>query len=253
MKVIILAGGFGSRLSEFTNVIPKPMVPIGDKPILWHIMNRYAKFGYKDFGVALGYKAEVIKSYFSNYANINSDISVDLETGKIVSVKAPAIDWKVTLIDTGIDTKTGGRVKQMKPFVGDQTFMVTYGDGLADIDIKKLVDFHRSHGKLITMTAVRPSARFGELQLKGNVVMKFEEKPQLDEGWINGGFFVIEPEFVKLIGGDEVMLEREPLEKAAQLGELMAYRHEGFWQCMDTKRDNDLLEELWANGAPWIK
>jgi glucose-1-phosphate cytidylyltransferase len=253
MKVVILAGGFGSRLSEFTNVIPKPMVPIGDKPILWHIMKRYAKFGYKDFGVALGYKAEVVKSYFSNYANINSDISVDLETGKIVSVKASDVDWKVTLIDTGLNTKTGGRVKQMKQFVGDQTFMVTYGDGLADIDINKLVDFHRSHGKLITMTAVRPSARFGELQLNGDVVMKFEEKPQLDEGWINGGFFVIEPEFIQFIGGDDVMLEREPLERAAEIGELMAYRHDGFWQCMDTKRDNDLLEELWANGAPWIK
>lgn len=253
MKVVILAGGFGSRLSEFTDVIPKPMVPVGGKPMLWHIMNRYAKFGFTNFGVALGYKSEVIKSYFSNYANIGSDISVDLKTGKIVSLKNSDIDWKVTLIDTGLNTKTGGRVKQMKHFVGNETFMVTYGDGLADIDIRKLITFHRSHGKLVTLTAVRPSARFGELQLNGDVVKKFEEKPQLDEGWINGGFFVIEPEFIDFIDGDDVMLEREPLEKAAELGELMAYRHEGFWQCMDTKRDNELLEDLWANGAPWIE
>jgi glucose-1-phosphate cytidylyltransferase len=253
MKVIILAGGFGTRLSEFTDVIPKPMVSVGGKPMLWHIMNRYAKFGFTNFGVALGYKSEVIKSYFSNYANIGSDISVDLKTGKIVSLKNSDIDWKVTLIDTGLNTKTGGRVKQMKHFVGNETFMVTYGDGLADIDIRKLITFHRSHGKLVTLTAVRPSARFGELQLNGDVVKKFEEKHQLDEGWINGGFFVIEPDFIDFIDGDDVMLEREPLEKAAELGELMAYRHEGFWQCMDTKRDNELLEDLWANGAPWIE
>jgi glucose-1-phosphate cytidylyltransferase len=253
MKVIILAGGFGTRLSEFTDVIPKPMVSVGGKPMLWHIMNRYAKFGFTNFGVALGYKSEVIKSYFSNYANIGSDIAVDLKTGKIDSLKNSDIDWKVTLIDTGLNTKTGGRVKQMKHFVGNETFMVTYGDGLADIDIRKLIAFHRSHGKLVTLTAVRPSARFGELQLNGDVVKKFEEKPQLDEGWINGGFFVIEPDFIDFIDGDDVMLEREPLEKAAELGELMAYRHEGFWQCMDTKRDNELLEDLWANGAPWIE
>jgi glucose-1-phosphate cytidylyltransferase len=252
VKVIILAGGFGSRLAEFTNVIPKPMVPIGGKPILWHIMNRYSKFGYKDFGVALGYKAESIKNYFANYKNVNSDFTVDLSSGKIEPLNNSDVNWSITLDDTGLHTKTGGRIKQMKNHINNETFMVTYGDGIADIDINKLLEFHRSHGKLVTMTAVRPSARFGELRLEGNAVTKFEEKPQLDEGWINGGFFVMEPEFLEFIHGDEIMLEREPLEKAANIGQLMAYRHDGFWQCMDTKRDNDLLEEMWATGAPWI-
>lgn len=252
MKVIILAGGFGSRLSEFTNVIPKPMVPIGGKPILWHIMNRYSKFGYKDFGVALGYKADIIKNYFANYKVVNSDFTVDLSSGKVESLNNSDVDWRITLIDTGLHTKTGGRIKQMKNHIENETFMMTYGDGIADIDIKKLLEFHRSHGKLVTMTAVRPSARFGELLLEGNTVIRFEEKPQLEEGWVNGGFFVIEPDFLEFIDGDQMMLEREPLEKAAELGQLMAYRHDGFWQCMDTKRDNELLEEMWANGAPWI-
>ncbi len=252
MKVIILAGGFGSRLSEFTNVIPKPMVPIGGKPILWHIMNRYSKFGYKDFSVALGYKAEVIKNYFANYRVANSDFTVDLSSGRIEPLNNSVIDWRITLVDTGLHTKTGGRIKQMKNYIDNETFMVTYGDGIADIDLKELLEFHRSHGKLVTMTAVRPSARFGELLLEGNAVKRFEEKPQLGEGWVNGGFFVMEPDFLEFIHDDEIMLEREPLEKAAELGQLMAYRHEGFWQCMDTKRDNELLEEMWANGAPWI-
>jgi len=252
MKVIILAGGFGSRLSEFTNVIPKPMVPIGGKPILWHIMNRYSKFGYKDFGVALGYKADIIKNYFANYKVVHSDFTVDLSSGKVEPLNNSDVDWRITLVDTGLHTKTGGRIKQMKNHIENETFMVTYGDGIADIDIKKLLEFHRSHGKLVTMTAVRPSARFGELLLEGNTVKRFEEKPQLEEGWVNGGFFVIEPDFLEFIDGDEMMLEREPLEKAAELGQLMAYRHDGFWQCMDTKRDNELLEEMWANGAPWI-
>ncbi len=252
MKVIILAGGFGSRLSEFTQTIPKPMVPIGGKPIIWHIMNRYSKFGYKDFGVALGYKAEILKNYFANYKVVNSDFTVELFSGKVETLNNSDVDWRITLVDTGLNTKTGGRIKQMKNHIGNETFMVTYGDGIADIDIDKLLHFHRSHGKLVTMTAVRPTARFGELRLEGNLVKKFEEKPQLEEGWINGGFFVMEPAFLELIQGDDVMLEREPLEKAAELGELMAYRHKGFWQCMDTKRDNELLEEMWANGAPWI-
>jgi glucose-1-phosphate cytidylyltransferase len=252
MKVVILAGGFGSRLSEFTDVIPKPMVPVGGKPMLWHIMSRYAKFDHNEFGIALGYKAEVIKTFFANYREINSDFSVDLATGDVQSLNSTDVDWKVTLIDTGLNTSTGGRLKRMKDFVGDKTFMLTYGDGIADIDIDKLLDFHRSHGKLVTMTAVRPNTRFGELQLQGDTVKEFKEKPQLGDGWINGGFFVIEPQFIDFIGGDEVMLEREPLEKAAKQGQLMAYRHKGFWQCMDTKRDNDALEEIWSNGAPWI-
>ena len=252
MKVIILAGGFGSRLSEYTDAIPKPMVPVGGKPILWHIMNRYAKFGFKDFGVALGYKAEIVKNYFANYKAVNSDFTVDLSSGRIESLNRADVDWRISLVDTGLNTKTGGRIKQMKNFINGETFMLTYGDGIANIDIDELLFFHRSHGKLVTMTAVRPTARFGELQLDGNVVKKFEEKPQLDKGWINGGFFVIEPKFLDFIDGDEIMLEREPLEKAAALGQLMAFRHEGFWQCMDTKRDNEMLEELWASSAPWI-
>lgn len=252
MKVIILAGGFGSRLSEYTHAIPKPMVPVGGKPILWHIMSRYAKFGFKDFGIALGYKAEVVKSYFANYKIVNSDFTIDLSSGKIESLNNSDVDWRITLVETGLNTKTGGRIKHMKNFINAETFMMTYGDGIADIDIGKLLEFHRSHGKLVTMTAVRPSARFGELQLQGDSITKFEEKPQLEEGWINGGFFVIEPEFLEFIEGDEVMLEREPLEKAAAMGQLMAYRHEEFWQCMDTKRDHELLEEMWATGAPWI-
>ena len=252
MKVVILAGGFGSRLSEFTDVIPKPMVPVGGKPMLWHIMSRYAKFDHNEFGIALGYKAEVIKTFFGNYREINSDFTVDLATGVVQSLNSTDVDWKVTLIDTGLNTSTGGRLRRMRDFVGDETFMLTYGDGIADIDIDNLLDFHRSHGKLVTMTAVRPNTRFGELQLQGDIVKEFKEKPQLDDGWINGGFFVIEPQFINFIGGDEVMLEREPLEKAAKQGQLMAYRHKGFWQCMDTKRDNDALEEIWSNGAPWI-
>jgi glucose-1-phosphate cytidylyltransferase len=228
------------------------MVPVGGKPMLWHIMSRYAKFDHNEFGIALGYKAEVIKTFFGNYREINSDFTVDLATGVVQSLNSTDVDWKVTLIDTGLNTSTGGRLRRMKDFVGDETFMLTYGDGIADIDIDKLLDFHRSHGKLVTMTAVRPNTRFGELQLQGGTVKEFKEKPQLDDGWINGGFFVIEPQFIDFIGGDEVMLEREPLEKAAKQGQLMAYRHKGFWQCMDTKRDNDALEEIWSNGAPWI-
>jgi glucose-1-phosphate cytidylyltransferase len=253
MKVVILAGGFGSRLSEFTDVIPKPMVPVGGKPMLWHIMSRYAKFDHNEFGIALGYKADVIKTFFGNYREINSDFTVDLATGVVQSLNSTDVDWKVTLVNTGLNTSTGGRLRRMKDFVGDETFMLTYGDGIADIDIDKLLDFHHSHGKLVTMTAVRPNTRFGELQLQGDTVKEFNEKPQLDDGWINGGFFVIEPQFIDFIGGDEVMLEREPLEQAAKQGQLMAYRHEGFWQCMDTKRDNDALEEIWSNGAPWIE
>jgi len=252
MKVVILAGGFGTRLSEYTDEVPKPMVPIGGKPILWHIMNRYAKYGIKDFGIALGYKAEVIKTFFSNHDVANSDLNIDTSSGEMSTLGKSFIDWKVALIDTGLMTKTGGRIKRMKNYIGGETFMVTYGDGIADIDVNKLLDFHKSHGKLVTMTAVHPSARFGELKLNGDVVTKFEEKPQLTEGWINGGFFVIEPAFLDLIDGDEIMLEREPLEKATELGELMAYRHSSFWQCMDTKRDKELLEQLWADGAPWI-
>jgi glucose-1-phosphate cytidylyltransferase len=252
MKVIILAGGFGTRLSEHTDIIPKPMVKIGGKPILWHIMKSYAHYGHKDFNLALGYKAEVIKEYFLNYSSLNSDFSVNLSNGEVNPHVVEDIDWRVTLINTGIDSMTGGRVKRMRSYINNETFMLTYGDGVSDIDIAALLKFHKSHGKMVTISAVRPNARFGELQIKENKVIAFEEKPQTSQGWINGGYFVIEPEFFELIADDATILEKEPLEKAAAAGELMAFHHDGFWQCMDTKRDLDYLEELWLeNNAPW--
>lgn len=252
MKVVLLAGGFGTRLSEYTDLVPKPMVHIGGKPILWHIMKSYAYFGHKDFYVALGYKAETVKEYFLNYRALNSDFTVDLESGTLIPHQRDEVDWRVTLVDTGEQSMTGGRLKRMQRFVGDTTFMLTYGDGVADVDIGALLDFHRSHGKLVTVTAVRPAARFGELALQGDEVSHFQEKPQLKEGWINGGYFVIEPEFLEFIAGDNTILERDPLERAAAAGELRAYRHHGYWQCMDTKRDRDALEDLWRGGnAPW--
>ena len=252
MKVVILAGGFGTRLSEYTESIPKPMVSIGGKPILWHIMNTYARFGHKDFYIALGYKAEVIKEYFLNYRTLNSDFTVDLSNGNLVAHQQDLVDWQVTLVDTGLDSMTGGRVKRMKDFIGDEPFLLTYGDGVADIDIDALVRFHRSHGKMATVSAVHPGARFGELDIQNHVVTSFKEKPQTSQGWINGGYFVLEPAFFDLIKGDDTILEKEPLEQIAQMGELMSYQHEGFWQCMDTKRDRDALEELWqSDQAPW--
>ena len=252
MKVVLLAGGFGTRLSEYTESIPKPMVTIGGRPILWHIMRTYAHYGHKDFYVALGYKAELIKEYFLNYRSLNADFTVDLATGAISPHQIDDADWRVTLVHTGMESMTGGRVKRLKSFIGKEPFMLTYGDGVADIDLNKLINFHRSHGKMVTVTAVHPAARFGELVMNGEQVRNFQEKPQMGQGWINGGYFVIQPEFLDLISGDSTILEREPLEKAAEMGELMAYRHEGFWQCMDTKRDRDSLEDLWqANKADW--
>ncbi len=251
MKVIILAGGLGSRLSEYTENIPKPMVKVGGIPLLWHIMERYAFFGHKDFYVALGYKASIIKEYFLNYRTLNSNFTIDLGSGLISPHQVKSVDWKITLIDTGESSMTGGRVKRMREFIGNETFMLTYGDGLSDIDLNKLLTFHKQHGKLVTVSAVRPAARFGELEISESVVKSFKEKPQMHEGWINGGFFIIEPEFFDLIEGDQTLLEREPLEKAAKSGNLMAYKHEGFWHCMDTKRDYELLESLFSKGAPW--
>ena len=252
MKVVILAGGFGTRLSELTESIPKPMVAVGGRPILWHIMRIYAHFGHKDFFLALGYKASLIKEYFLNYRSLNADLTVDLATGSVSSHQTDDADWKVTLVDTGLSSMTGGRIKRLQPFIGDQTFMLTYGDGVSDIDLDALLEFHRSHCKMVTVTAVHPGARFGELVIDSDRVNSFAEKPQMQHGWINGGYFVIEPEFFELLDGDSTVLEREPLEIAAQMGELMAFRHEGFWQCMDTKRDRDLLEELWLSGeAQW--
>jgi len=252
MKVIILAGGLGTRLSEYTESIPKPMVAIGGKPIIWHIMSTYAKFNHKDFYIALGYKAEVIKEYFLNYKALNSDFTVDLSDGEIISHQKDDVDWKVTLLNTGLNSMTGGRVKRMKKFIGNETFLLTYGDGVADIDIDKLVKFHKSHGKIATVSAVHPSARFGELDIENNNVSSFKEKPQVTQGWINGGYFVLEPDFFDFIENDDTILEKEPLEQVAKIGELMAYQHNGFWQCMDTKRDRDTLEILWQNNrAPW--
>ena len=252
MKVILLAGGFGTRLSEYTNLIPKPMVPVGGKPILWHIMQRYASYNHKDFYIALGYKAEIIKEYFLNYRSLNNNFSISLNTGSIEHHHDSTVDWNVTLVNTGDDSFTGGRIKRMRDYVGNETCMMTYGDGLADIDIEALLNFHRNHGKMITVSAVRPPSRFGEMQIDGNIVSSFKEKPQLHEGWINGGYFIFEKQFFDLIEGDKTSLEKEPLEKAAAMGELMAFKHEGFWQCMDTKRDHELLEKLWLEGPPWI-
>ena len=252
MKVIILAGGFGTRLSEYTESIPKPMVPIGGKPILWHIMQRYAHYGHMDFYIAMGYKAETIKKYFLTLSSINSNFSLDLSIGKEKIHNANNPDWEVTLVDTGQDSMTGGRVKRLQPFIGEEPFMLTYGDGVADIDVNSLVNFHMKQGKMVTVTAVHPVARFGELTIDGDYVKSFKEKPQMTRGWINGGFFVCQPNIFDLIKDDQTILEAEPLEQAASMGELMAYKHEGFWQCMDTKRDKDFLDKLWQQKqAPW--
>jgi len=252
MKVILLAGGFGTRLSEYTESLPKPMVRIGGKPILWHIMKTYAHFGHKDFYVALGYKAELIKEYFLHYRTLNADFTVDLLDGKVITHQLDEVDWKVTLVDTGLHSMTGGRVKRMKNYIGNETCLLTYGDGVSNVDLDQLITFHKSHGKMVTITAVHPGARFGELEMEEEQVTSFREKPQTGQGWINGGYFVIEPEFFDLIDGDLTFLEKEPLERAAQMGELIGFRHNGFWQCMDTKRDRDNLEEFWRSGkVPW--
>ena len=231
MKVILLAGGFGTRLSEYTDAIPKPMVQIGNKPILWHIMNFYAQYKHKNFYVALGYKGEVIREYFSK-----------------ISEK-----WNINLIDTGQKTMTGGRVKRLQKFIGKETCMLTYGDGLANINIDNLLSFHKNHGKLVTVSAVHPPGRFGAIKLNDDRVVDFKEKSKTEEGWINGGFFVIEPDFFNFIDGDHTYLEREPLERAVKEKEIFAYKHEGFWQCMDTKRDMKNLEEIYSKGAPWLR
>ena len=253
MKVAILAGGVGSRLSEETETKPKPMVEIGGKPILWHIMMLYAHYGYSDFVVALGYKGEIIKKYMVDYCSLNSNLTVHLRTGSVrVHDDDPSTDWRIELVDTGLRTETGGRIKRLRPYIGDETFMLTWVDGVANVDLDALLRFHRSHGKLATLTAVRPPARFGHLDLDGDRVGEFSEKPQTAEGWINGAFFVCEPAVFDYIDGDETSWERGPLGRLAHDGQLMAYRHDDFWQCMDTLRDRKLLEELWSSGkAPW--
>lgn len=228
------------------------MVTIGGKPILWHVMQRYAFYGHKDFYIALGYKAEIIKEYFLKFNSINSDFTINIRSGELDILSNNGLDWKVTLVDTGQDSMTGGRVKRMESFIGKEPFMLTYGDGVADVNLKTLSDFHLKHKKMVTVTAVHPVARFGELEIEGETVKSFQEKPQVTRGWINGGFLVCQPEFFNLINNDSTILEREPLETVANQGELMAYKHNGFWQCMDTKRDKDFLEELWSQKkAPW--
>ncbi len=252
MKVGILAGGLGTRLSEETAIRPKPMVEIGGCPVLWHIMKIYATHGFNEFVVALGYKGEIIKDYFVNYRYRSNSLTVHLGNGNITVRDGENEDWIVHLIDTGLHTQTGGRVKKIAQFVGDETFMLTYGDGVANIDVRKLVEFHHSHGKLATVTAVRPPARFGGIAFNGDLVAHFEEKPQIGEGWINGGFFVLEPGAADYVDDDSVIWEREPMERLAADGQLVAYRHDGFWQCMDTLRDVRLLNGLWEEGkAPW--
>ncbi len=253
MKTVILAGGLGTRLSEETSVRPKPMVEVGGYPILWHIMKIYAHYGFKDFTIALGYKGEVIKDYFIRYFALHSDITVNLGTGGVKYHDSELPDWSVQMIDTGHNTLTGGRLHRLQSHLEkDGTFMATYGDGVADVDISKLLAFHKSHGKLATLTTVRPPARFGTMTFDGDEIKKFQEKPQTGEGWINGGFFVLEPGVFDYLNGDETILEREPLERLAADGQLMAYKSEKFWQCMDTLRDKSRLEELWAEGhAPW--
>jgi glucose-1-phosphate cytidylyltransferase len=252
MKTIILAGGAGTRLSEETGVKPKPMLEIGEHPVLWHIMQMYAFYGFSEFLVALGYKGEVIKDYFLNFYARNADITVRLGEGKNEIRSASPPDWTIHLVDTGLTTQTGGRMRRLSSWLGNETFLMTYGDGVADVDLKALVAFHRSHGKLATITAVRPPARFGALVLESDRVAAFAEKPQVGEGWINGGFFVLEPEVLDLIGGDDTLWEMDPLNTLAARGELMAFRHDGFWQPMDTLREKRLLEELWQSGkAPW--
>lgn len=252
MKAVILAGGLGTRLAEETSVRPKPMVEIGGKPILWHIMNIFASGNVKEFCVACGYKGEEIKEYFGNFHLHHADLSVDMKKKSVVIHNNSAPDWLVHLIDTGLKTMTGGRIKRLAKYIGNESFMMTYGDGVADVDIRALIKFHKSHGKLATLTAVRPPARFGGLELNGDQVLNFTEKPQLGEGWINGGYMILEPEVLNFIEGDEVIFEREPLEALSKAGQLMAYRHKGFWQPMDTLREKQMLENLWQSGkAPW--
>ena len=250
MKVAILAGGAGTRLAEETEVKPKPMVEIGGKPILWHIMRHYAHYGHKDFYIALGYKGELIKKYMVDYCSLSNNLTVDFSSREISMHKGEDLDWTVHLVDTGQHTNTGGRIKQLRPHINGDTFMLTWGDGVSDIDLDALLAFHRSHGKLATLTAVRPPARFGHMEFDGDRVASFSEKPQAAEGWINGAFFVLEPAVFDYIEGDNTQWERGPMERLAAEGQLMAYRHTSFWQCMDTLRDKKLLQGLWDGGAP---
>jgi glucose-1-phosphate cytidylyltransferase len=252
MKVVILAGGLGTRLSEETEIKPKPMVEIGGQPILWHIMKHYAHFGFKEFCIALGYRGEIVKRFFMDYHSLNGNISIDLQSGNVDMYDRECEDWVVHLHNTGQNTNTGGRVKRLEPQLKDGTFMITYGDGVCDVSLSDLLQFHRAHGRIATITAVRPPARFGGLVFDGDLVAEFTEKPQIGEGWINGGFLVFEPAIFDYLEGDDSSLESDALEQLAAERQLVAYRHESFWQCMDTLRDKHLLDSLWRSGAaPW--
>ncbi len=251
MKAVILAGGRGSRLAEETVLKPKPMTEIGGRPILWHIMRHYAHFGIREFVIALGYRGEEIKRYFLNYRALNSHLTIRLKDGHLQIHDGEMEDWTVHLVDTGLQVSTGGRIKRLAPWLQDGPFLLTYGDGVADIDVNKLLKFHQAEGRLATVTAVRPPARFGGLIFRESAVEEFIEKPQIGEGWINGGFFALEPGVLNYIDGDDSIFEREPLERLAKDGQLSAFKHEGFWQCMDTRRDLELLESLWQTSAPW--
>jgi len=252
MKVVILAGGMGTRLAEETDLRPKPMVEIGGRPILWHIMKHYAHYGHEEFFIALGYKGDLIKRYFLDYYALNSSMTVALRSGTVKVLDGEAEDWTVHLMDTGLATNTGGRVKRLESWLHDGTFMLTYGDGVCSVDLDDLLRFHRAHGRLATVTAVRPASRFGGLIFDGDLISEFTEKPQIGEGWINGGFLVLEPGIFDYLSADADSLEAKALEHLAADGQLVAYRHEGFWQCMDTLREKRLLESYWQSGeAPW--
>jgi glucose-1-phosphate cytidylyltransferase len=251
MKVAILAGGLGSRLSEETEIKPKPMVEIGGKPILWHIMMHYHHYGFNDFSIALGYKGEYIKRWMRDFYAMDGDVTIKTVTGEIKTDNNKAPDWTINLVETGQNTLTAGRIKKLQPWVGDDTFMLTWGDGVSDINLDELLKFHKSHGKLATLTAVRPPARYGHLEFNGNAITEFTEKPQTSEGWINGAFFVLEPGIFDYINED-VMWEQAPMERLAADGQLMAYKHDSFWQCMDTLREKAILEEMWKlDNPPW--
>ncbi len=252
MKVVILAGGIGTRLAEETEIRPKPMIEIGGRPLIWHIMKHYEHYGFKEFVIALGYKGEIIKQFFLDYSSLTGNMTIDLSHSKVEREDSECEDWVVHLKNTGLETNTGGRIKRLQPWLKDDTFMVTYGDGVSNIDLLDLLKFHRSHGRMTTVTAVRPPARFGGLIFDGDLVSEFTEKPQVGEGWVNGGFMVCEPAVFDYLEGDDCSLEVDALERFASDGQLAAYRHEGFWQCMDTPRDKRLLETLWLERqAPW--
>jgi glucose-1-phosphate cytidylyltransferase len=252
MKVAILAGGSGTRLAEETRFIPKPLVEIGGKPILWHVMRYYAKFGFKEFVIALGYKGELVKKFFLESLATDSPLKIDFKSRQVEHIAAPELDWSVELIDTGDNVLTGGRIKRLQPYLGDSTFMLTWCDGVSNIDLNSLISFHKNHGKLATLTAVHPPSRFGQLNIEGDRVVRFAEKPPAAEGWINGAFYVLEPGVFEYIAGDSTQWEHEPSECLSADGQLMAYRHDSFWQCMDTLQDKELLQTLWDGGkAPW--